>query len=177
MSKNASVKGMGLGVMGGLIGTIVMDLVIVGLFRVVGMPMELIYSFIGSVADSFFLKVGWDSQGGIPLGATIHFLLGLGLGGIFGMAVTEIKLLQVDTLKKGILFGVIYIEIASQPILVTAPLLVKMTSADLVQWYVLSFAMHLIYGIVLGGIVTHRSWFTIPHRRETPEAERRHRTL
>lgn len=157
MSNEAITKGIKLGLIGGLAGTIIMDLVIAGLFWVVGMPVEMIYSFIGEVADSFFLMIGIDLQGGIPLGAFIHFFLGLGLGAIFGIAVSQISALQVDTLKKGIIFGVLYIEIASQPILLTAPFLVKMTASDLYQWYSLSFAMHLIYGIVLGGIVSHKS--------------------
>ncbi len=160
MSNNAITKGIKPGLIGGLAGTIIMDLVIVGLFWLVGMPVEMIYSFIGEVADSFFLLIGLDLQGGIPLGAFIHFLLGLGLGAIFGIAVSQISAFQVDTLKKGILFGVLYIELASQPILLTAPLLVKMTAFDLLQWYGLSFGMHLIYGIVLGSMVSYQSWKT-----------------
>lgn len=156
MNEDTITRGIKLGLIGGLAGTIIMDLVIVGLFWLVGMPVEMIYSFIGEVADSFFLRIGLDLQGGIPLGAAIHFLLGLGLGAIFGIAVSQISALQVDTVKKGILFGVLYIEIASQPILLTAPLLVKMTVTDLLQWYSLSLSMHLIYGIVLGRMVSYK---------------------
>ncbi len=149
-------KGIKLGLVGGLLGTIIMDVVIVVLFWILGMPIDLIYSFIGAVADSLLSKLGIDFQGGMLLGATIHFLLGIGLGIIFGIAVTEIKALRVDSVKKGILYGIIYIEIASQPILIMAPLLVNMTRADIVQWYILSFSMHLIYGAVLGAVVSNK---------------------
>lgn len=138
---------------GGLAGTVIMDLVMAGLFWAMGMPVELIYSFIGKVADSFLLMMGIGLQGGVPLGAFVHFALGLGLGAVFAIATLKISALQIDTLKKALLFGAVYIEIVSQPILLTAPLLVKMTASDLLQWYGLSTGMHLIYGLVLGYVV------------------------
>ena len=142
------------GLIGGFVGTIIMDLIIAGLFTLVGMPVDLIYSFIGDVAQNFFLRIGIDMAGGVPLGAIFHFFLGLALGGLFGVLVTQIRVLRLESLKKGILLGILYIEIASQPILITAPLLIKMNTADIVQWYGLSTVMHLIYGIVLGGTLS-----------------------
>jgi len=156
MSKNTFTKGIVWGLIGGFVGTIIMDLVIVGFFMVAGMPIDLIYSFIGDVAQSFFLRIGIDVPGGVPLGALLHFFLGLALGGLFGALVTQIRALRLESIKKGILLGILYIEIASQPILVTAPLLVKMTSSDILQWYGLSTVMHLIYGIILGGILSYK---------------------
>jgi hypothetical protein len=156
MSKNTFTKGIVWGLIGGFVGTIIMDLVIVGFFMVAGMPIDLIYSFIGDVAQSFFLRIGIDVPGGVPLGALLHFFLGLALGGLFGVIVSQIRALRLESIKKGILLGILYIEIASQPILVTAPLLVKMTSSDILQWYGLSTVMHLIYGIILGGILSYK---------------------
>jgi hypothetical protein len=156
MSKNTFTKGIVWGLIGGFVGTIIMDLVIVGFFMVAGMPIDLIYSFIGDVAQSFFLRIGIDVPGGVPLGAFFHFFLGLALGGLFGVIVSQIRALRLESIKKGILLGILYIEIASQPILVTAPLLVKMTSSDILQWYGLSTVMHLIYGIILGGILSYK---------------------
>ena len=156
MSKNTFTKGIIWGLIGGFVGTIIMDLVIVGFFMVAGMPIDLIYSFIGDVAQSFFLRIGIDVPGGVPLGAFFHFFLGLALGGLFGVIVSQIRALRLESIKKGILLGILYIEIASQPILVTAPLLVKMTSSDILQWYGLSTVMHLIYGIILGGILSYK---------------------
>ena len=142
------------GLIGGFVGTIIMDLIIAGLFLAVGMPVDLVYSFIGDVAQSFFLRIGINAPGGVPLGAFFHFFLGLTLGGLFGLLVTQVPALRLASLKKGILLGILYIEIASQPILVTAPLLIKMTASDILQWYGLSTVMHLIYGIVLGGVLS-----------------------
>lgn len=156
MCKDTLTKGLLWGLIGGLIGTIIMDLVIVGFFLIMGMPIDLIYSFIGSLAQSLFLRLGVYVPGRVLLGAFIHFLLGLALGGLFGIAVSQIKALRLVSIKKGILLGMLYIEIASQPILITAPLLTPMTTSDLVQWYGLSTTMHLIYGMVLGGILSYK---------------------
>ncbi len=161
MGNNTFTKGVIPGLIGGLVGTIIMDLVIAGFFIVVGMPVDLIYSFIGDVAGSFFLRIGLDVPESVQLGAFFHFFLGIVLGGLFGALVSQSKVFQVDSLKKGMLLGALYIEIASQPILITAPLLQRMTASDVLQWYGLSTVMHLIYGIVLGGLMSYISQPTI----------------
>jgi hypothetical protein len=143
-----------LGLIGGFVGTIIMDLVIAGLFLAADMPLDLIYSFIGDIAQSFFLRMGITTPGGIPAGVFFHFSLGLTLGSLFGLLVTQVRALRHLSLKKRVLHSILYIEIASQPILVTAPLLIKMTTSDVLQWYGLSTVMHLIYGIVLGSVLS-----------------------
>jgi len=164
MHNDTITKGVMWGLIGGLVGTIIMDLVIAGFFWLMGMPVDLIYSFIGEVAQSFFLRIGIDAPSAVPLGAFVHFFLGLALGGLFGFAVSKIRALRVESLKKGVLLGILYIEVASQPILVTAPLLRKMTPSDILQWYGLSTVMHLIYGIVLGAVLSY-------HQKETAHAK------
>ncbi len=141
---------------GGLLGTAVMDLVIVGFFAAAGMPPGLVYSFIGDLAQQFFLRIGIGVSGGVLLGALVHFLLGLVLGAVFGLAVSRVRRLRLDSVVKGALLGVLYIEIVSQPFLVSAPLLVKMTTPEVLQWYALSTSMHIIYGIVLGVVMALR---------------------
>ena len=153
MYNNRMTKAIVWGLIGGLVGTIIMDLIMAGLFLVVGMPVGLIYSFIGDVTQSFFVKIGIEISGGIPLGAFMHFGLGLALGALFGVLVSQVRAFRLESPKKGVLLGILYIELASQPILVTAPLLIKMTTADILQWYGLSTVMHLIYGMVLGGVL------------------------
>ncbi|HEX5335841.1 MAG TPA: hypothetical protein VFW55_08170, partial [Propionicimonas sp.] len=52
------------GMAAGLLGTVVMDLVMVGFFAATGMPTGLIYSFIGDVAQQCFLRTGVAVPGG-----------------------------------------------------------------------------------------------------------------
>ena len=144
------------GVAAGLLGTVVMDLVIVGFFVAVGMPPGLVYSFIGDVTQEFFLRIGVAVPGGVPVGALVHFLLGMALGAVFGLTVSRVRRSRLDSVVKGALLGVLYIEIASQPILVSAPLMVTMTTPEVLRWYLLSTCMHMIYGIILGVVLALR---------------------
>lgn len=48
-----------------------------------------------------------------------------------------------------------YMELMSQPILATAPIILKMTASETLQWFGVSFAMHLIWGVVLGAVVSY----------------------
>jgi hypothetical protein len=146
-------RGMVLGLIGGLVGTIVMDFVLVGTFSAVGMPAVISFSTIGDTASGFFSMIGIAMAGGFPLGAGVHCLLGLVLGAIFGAGVSQLDALRVDTLKKGGVLGILYIEVTSQPILATSPIILKMTASETLQWFGVSAVMHLIWGVVLGAVV------------------------
>ena len=156
MNNSTSDKAIARGLVGGFMATIAMDLVCAGFFASMGMPADLTYSFIGNVAGSLFSRIGMDLSGSRPLGAVVHFLLGIALGGLLGLAVSRIKALQADSLGKNLLLGIAYTEIVSQPIVATAPLLGNMTSSEILHWYALSTGMHLIYGTILGGILSCR---------------------
>lgn len=168
MSRLTLRKGMELGIIGGLLGTLVMDLFLVGIFVVAGMPADLTFSFIGDTATNFFSLIDIDMGGSVLLGALVHYLIGLGLGGIFGAAVSQIDAFPVNSLKQSVVLGIVYIEAISLPILITAPLLIEMTPADISQWFGLSVPMHLICGSVLGAVVSYGrqgSLDTAQHRR------------
>lgn len=155
ISSATLAKGMVVGLIGGLAGTIVMDLALVGTLLAVGLPAVASFSTIGDTAAGFFTMIGIHIVGGVPLGALVHYLLGLVLGAIFGAAVSQVDALRVRSTKKGVVLGILYIELMSQPILATAPIILKMTASETLQWFGVSFAMHLIWGVVLGAVVSY----------------------
>jgi hypothetical protein len=144
------------GLVGGLVGTAVMDGLCAALFVGVGMPVDLTYSFIGDVAADFCSRAGVDLSGGRLLGAAVHFLIGIVLGGLFGWTVSRFKAFRADSLRRTVVLAIVYIEIVSQPIVASAPLLGNMTSPDILNWYALSTGMHLIYAVVIGAILNWR---------------------
>jgi hypothetical protein len=148
-------RGMVLGLVGGLVGTIVMDLVLIGTLSAAGLPAVISFSTIGDTAAGFFALMGIDMAGGFPLGAAVHYLLGLVLGGAFGAAVSRVDALRTDAIKKGVVLAVVYIEVLSQPILATSPIILKMTASETLQWFGVSAVMHLIWGVVLGITVSY----------------------
>jgi len=158
------VKGIGWGLIGGLVGTLVMDLILIGALSAVGLPAVISFSTIGDTAAGFFALIGIDIAGGFPLGAAVHYLLGLVLGAVFGAAVSRVDVLRTDTVKKGVVLAVVYIEVLSQPILATSPILLKMTASETLQWFGVSAAMHLIWGVVLGIVVSYGLLVASPAR-------------
>jgi hypothetical protein len=155
MNGKISTTAIARGLIGGLVATIIMDLACAGLFAGVGMPVDLTYSFIGNVAGSFFMQIGLDLPGSRLLGAVVHFVIGVLLGGLYGLMATRIGFLRTDSIKKNMVFTIFYIEVFSQPILVTAPLFGNMAASDVVNWYVLSFVMHAVFGVVLGVVLKY----------------------
>lgn len=155
MKSDTSTKAIVWGLTGGLAATIIMDAACAGFFAGVGLPVDLTYSFIGNVAGGFFSKIGFDVAGSRLLGAVVHFCIGIGLGGPLGFVLSRIGTARVEVLWKGVLIGIFYIEIVSQPIVASAPLLGNMAWPEILNWYALSTGMHLLYGVILGGVLSY----------------------
>jgi hypothetical protein len=148
-------RGIGWGLIAGFVGTLVMDLILMGALSATGRPAFTCFSIIGDTAARLFSKFGTEITGGIPVGMAAHYLMGPIVGAIFGAAVVRIDVLRVDTLKKGVILAVLYVEILSQPILAATPVLLKMTALTTLLWFGGSFVMHLIWGIVVGAVVSY----------------------
>jgi hypothetical protein len=146
-------RGIGWGLIGGLAGTMVMDLVLMGALAAFGLPALTCFSIVGNTAARFFSTLGLEMAGGVPTGIAAHYLIGPAFGAIFGIVVTQLDALRVGTVKKCIFLAVLYIEILSQPILATTPILLKMAGPATLQWYGGSFVMHLMMAVVLGKVV------------------------
>lgn len=147
---NTPARAIIVGCVGGLVGTIVMDLFGGMLFLVMGGPASLAFSVIGDAAAACFATLGLTLAGGTPLGALLHYLIGLAFGALFGAGVSRIAVLRLDTRKKAVGLGVLYVELLSQPLLAAAAWVLQMTAGETAQWFGISFVMHLVYGFILG---------------------------
>ena len=147
------LKSLGWGTIGGIAGTLAMDLTLMAVLAAFGSPAQTCFSIVGDTAAHFFSMQNVGMTGTILLGVATHYTVGPLIGAIFGLLVTRVKALRVNSLKKSILLGILYVEILSQPLLATTPILLKMTAAATLQWYIGSFIMHMIAGAVLGAVV------------------------
>jgi hypothetical protein len=138
------------GAVSGIAATAVMDVFVAFAMPLMGSPVTFMFSFIGDVASTFFASINAPLAGGVPLGFLIHYGLGLVLGALYCVVLQRTRWLAGASRGRSILAGILYIEVASQPFLVTAPLVLRLAAADTLQWYALSTAMHAIYGTVLG---------------------------
>jgi hypothetical protein len=146
-------SGLGWGLVGGIAGTLVMDILLMAILTAIGLPALLCFTIVGDTLASFFGLLGIHLAGGIPTGVIAHYLIGPLVGLIFGTAVVRIRALRVDTLKKCLILSILYVEILSQPILAPTPILLKMTLSQTLQWFGGSFVMHIILAVVLGAIM------------------------
>ena len=154
--RNTSVtltRGMQWGLIGGLAGTIAMDLVLKGGLSALGLPTDTCFLSIGSTVAQFFSLLGIKLSGGVLLGVATFHLLGPVLSAIYGLAVSQARALQQATLKMNVIYAVLYAEVLSQLILTTMPILLKMSGSETVLWFAGSFVLHLTWGIVLGFVM------------------------
>ena len=149
----ALMKAIAAGLLGGLVATVVLDVIVVGLFPFIGMPADSSFSVIGDTAARFFAMLDIEMAGGVPLGLLVHYLTGLSLGGLFGAA-RSWRGPGLDSKKNGIGLGILYTEIISIPILATAPIMLQMSALGAAQWFGVVFVMHGVYGSVLAFVVS-----------------------
>ena len=146
-------KGIAWGFLGGLAGTLVMDILLMGALLILRQPALMCFSIVGDTVSRFLAMFGTQIAGGVPTGVVAHYVIGPLFGMLFGVVVTKFPALREGTLKKVTIAAFLYVEILSQPILATTPILLKMGTPATLQWFGGSFVMHLILSIVLGVIV------------------------
>jgi hypothetical protein len=141
--------------MGGLVGTLAMDLILMGALASVGDQPLTCFSIVGNTVARFLSIVGIEIAGGVHLGVATHYSVGPAVGTLFGALVAQVRALRVGTLKKCVILAVLFVEVLSQPLLAMTPLLLDMTAPETLEWFGGSFAMHFIWGIVLGVVVSY----------------------
>lgn len=151
-------KGIGWGIFGGLVATLVMDLILMGILVAVGLPAAACFSIVGDTVASLFSPSVIGTAGSIPLGIFAHYMIGPLMGAVFGAAVmhapwVKVRAFRVDSPKKVVFLAALYTEILSQPMLVMAALLLHMTPSEMLQWFAGSMVMHMIWGCILGVVV------------------------
>ena len=155
MRHSTFIQGMIIGMVGGLAGTISMHLFGAGIFALLGWPADTSFSIIGDSAAAFFSKLGVSLTGGASLGMQLYYLIGPTLGAMLGVAVASLEPLRLASLKKRVGLSILYVEVMSLPLLAAGILALKMSAADAVLWFGISFVMHLVYGLVLGLVTSY----------------------
>ena len=135
MSNVTLARGIGIGVIGSLAGTLVMDLVVVGELSMIGLPALTYLDLIGSVFG-----------GGVPLGVLIHVFVGSVLGVIFSVPVLTIDALRIDTVRKGVVLGFVA-GLVSISACVPFAILIREKIATVLIFMTIP---HLVWGTVLG---------------------------
>ncbi len=148
-------KRIAIGLLGGLVATIVMQLFGNGMLLVLGIPVGLSFTIIGDAAAGFFSVLGISMTGGIPLGVVAYCLIGLALGPILSTIVWNAQVLRVISMKKEVGLSILAVEILSLPMLALAVIVLKLPPAAAAEWFGLSFVWHMVYGLVAGIVIAY----------------------
>ena len=122
ISDNISIIGLEWGLIGGLAGTMVMDLILMCFLSASGMPALSCFTIVGETLAHLFSWQNMDSSSIIQLGLAMHYSIGPIVGVLFGLLVAKWKAMRVNSLQRSILFAIIFIEILSQPLLAISPI-------------------------------------------------------
>lgn len=126
---------------GGIVGTMLMDTVIVTTFLIMDQP-----------GDTFFVMVGDKLGQGPAVGIALHNLIGLSVGFLFAMLVMNVKVLKIDTRRKGLILGVsagaVTIPVGCIPLAIWL-------GEPVLEVVAFSTVPHLVYGTTLGLVVAY----------------------
>ena len=140
-------KGVSYGLLGGFIGAIILGGIAL-MMPINGVPFFVAAVMMMGITGSMATAAGW----------VMHLITGLIIGAIFGAVVTKVPKLQASNLAKGLGLG------AAAGIIVWVVFFVPMASLSASSMHMSlmsmgatmiggSFLGHLIFGLVLGGIV------------------------
>ncbi len=153
---NRQLVGIGYGLAGGLVGTFLMDAVMIAIFVIVGQP-----------ADMFFRSVGERLGGGAPLGIAVHDLIGTTGGFAFSLLVLNVGTINLTSIRRGLMIGVaagaITIPLGCIPMAVWL-------GASIVEVVGFSILPHLVWGAFVGWTVAF-GLIRLSKREEQPTPE------
>ena len=152
MADKRATAGIKYGLIAGLVSTIVMDIVMVGIFAAMGTPVGSFLSLIGTTVLTLF---GVSIVDPLPLGVALHYLIGILTGLIFGMVSTRIKILSLNTYIKGLLLGILIAQIEGNVLFLFMSLILDMALSEMTMIFGLGFVLHLIWGTGLGVIISY----------------------
>lgn len=141
MRGNKQLTGIGLGLVGGLAGTVLMDIVMMATFV-----------SVGESADLFFTMVGDKLGDGALLGIAIHNIIGMSGGFVFSIFVLNIRILKLTSIKKGLMIGLgagaITIPLGCIPLAIWL-------GEPILEVIAFSIMPHLVWGTILGWTVAY----------------------
>jgi hypothetical protein len=175
-------RGIGWGLIGGFIATIALDISSVVTLGALGYPggLPMYFSMVAGTSAGFFSRIGLPMTGSLLMGGIVSYLIGMGLGAIFGASVSQVNGLRVDKTKR-FMFCIIFVEVVTQPLVAAAPAILEggWTVTETWQWFLTSFYLHMIYAMVLAVSVDYglqvaarekRRWFWRKTKSPSPES-------
>jgi len=142
------------GLVGGLVGTFLMDAVMMATFLLVS-----------EKADVFFSAVGEKLGGGALIGVAVHMCIGTTGGFIFSLLVVSVKTLDISSIRRGVMLGfaagAITIPLGCIPLAIWL-------GQPILEVIAFSIMPHLVWGTFLGWIVARGTLSLSPRPQPVP---------
>ncbi len=138
-------KAVGTGIGGGLVGALLMAGLAL-MMPINGQPFFVAAAMLMGLSGTMATAAGW----------MLHLITGLVVGAVFGVAITKVNLFRVTSIKRGLALGLgagVLVWIIFFLPLIMASGMASMLGPMLMTMMLESFGAHLVYGLVLGGIV------------------------
>jgi len=150
MEKTNIARGIRYGIVGGLIGTIVTDLVSLVIFLITGESLPDFYTLFGRSFLTLF-----NLQADYPLwqGLTLHYSIGILTGLVVGILTQRISWLKFNTYRRSILIAVIITQIEGLTLFYLMSLILKIPQSEMMIVYIMGIFLHTIWGTCLGSIL------------------------
>jgi hypothetical protein len=133
------------GVAGGLVGALVVGGLAL-MMPVNGQPFFVAAAMLMGLSGTTAAAAGW----------MLHLITGLAVGGVFGVAITKVNAFRVTNIKRGLAWGLgagalVWVVFFLPMMMISG--MASMLGSSLMTLMVGSLAAHLVYGLILGGIV------------------------
>jgi DNA-directed RNA polymerase subunit RPC12/RpoP len=133
------------GLAGGFVGALIMGGLAL-MMPVNGQPFFVAAAMLMGLSGTMATAAGW----------MLHLITGLIVGAIFGVAITKVNTFRVTDIKRGLAWGlgagVLVWAIFFLPMMMASGM-ANMLGSTLMAMVLGSFGAHLVYGLILGGIV------------------------
>ena len=150
MLKRNIIRGLGYGLVAGLVSTIVTDLVSLAIFYFIG---ESLPSFFALIGRSFLTLINIDTAFPFWQGLGLHYSIGIITGLVLGVLTQLINVSCFNTFKKSVLISIIITQIEGTTLFFLMSLILQIPQSEMLVMYGLGFILHLIWGSCLGLIV------------------------
>ena len=150
MEKSRITRGTRYGIFGGLVATIVTDLVSLIMFLILGESLPDFYTLFGKSFLTLF-----HLQADYPLwqGLTLHYSIGILTGLMVGILTQRISLLKFNTYRKSILIAVIITQVEGLTLFYLMSVVLNMPQSEMIPIYGMGIFLHTIWGACLGSIL------------------------
>jgi hypothetical protein len=141
--------------LGGVFGTVVMDLVMIGTFFILDWPLDTFLTVLATGVETDLSMIGLGMEVSLFLAIFLHYMTGSVVSIVFVIIVMKLDIFQTDMIKKFVALGVIGTEIICLTFFTPTILLLGYTASETIELLTMTCLFRGIFGLFFGLIVEY----------------------